>query len=36
MEEIIGSIGMDGSDSTICLTCWDIILEPKCLWSCVM
>jgi len=36
MKEIIVAIGVDGSDSTICLTCWDIILEPMCLWSCVM
>jgi len=36
MEEIIVAIGVDRFDSTICLRCWDIILEPKCLWSCVM
>jgi len=29
MEEIIVAIGVDGSDFTICLTCGDIILEPK-------
>ena len=35
MEEIIVAIDVDESDSTICLTCWDIILEPRCLWFCV-
>jgi len=36
MEEIIIAIGVDESDSTICLTCWDIILKLRCVWSCVM
>jgi len=36
MDEIIIVVGMDGSDFTICLTCWEIILEPRCMWSCIM
>jgi len=36
MEEIIVAIDVDGSNSTICLTCLEIILEPRCLWSYIM